>query len=91
MNTFTELKQTVRLAIPLIFTQLLSQTLPFVDTVMAGREPPHVLAAVALGAQIYSLVFLFMVGIALVITTNVSKYHGANDTVRIRRSFQQGL
>ena len=91
MNNFTELKQTVRLAIPLIFTQLLSQTLPFVDTVMAGREPPHVLAAVALGAQIYSLVFLFMVGIALVITTNVSKYHGANDTVRIRRSFQQGL
>lgn len=91
MSTFSELKKTVRLAVPLIFTQLLSQTLPFVDTVMAGREPPHVLASVALGAQIYTLVFLFMLGIAMVITTNVAKYHGANDALRIRRSFQQGL
>lgn len=91
MNTFIELKKTVALALPLIFTQLLSQTLPFIDTVMAGREPPHVLASVALGGQIYTLVFLFMLGIALVITTQVSKYHGAQDSVRIRRSFQHGV
>ena len=91
MSTFTELKKTVALAIPLIFTQLLGQAQPVVDTVMAGRETPAVLAAVALGAQISMIVFLFMLGIALAITTNISKYHGANDRMRIRRSFQQGV
>lgn len=47
-SIFSELKKTVTLAIPLIFTQLLSHVLPVVDTVMAGREPPAVLASVAL-------------------------------------------
>ena len=46
-STLTELKQTVKLAIPLIFTQLLSHVQPVVDTVMAGREPPVVLASAA--------------------------------------------
>ena len=73
------------------FTQLLSYVQPVVDTVMAGREPPVVLASVALGAQMFTMIFLFMIGIALVITTQISKYHGAGDRMRIRRSFQQGL
>ena len=91
MNIRHELKTTIALALPMILTQLLGQIMPVIDTIMAGREPPHVLASVALGAQIFSFVFLFMLGIALVITTNISKYHGANDRPRIRRSFQQGV
>ena len=89
--TTPELKKTLALAIPMIFTQLLSYVQPVVDTVMAGREPPAVLASVALGAQMFTMIFLFMIGIALVITTQISKYHGAGDRMRIRRSFQQGL
>ena len=89
--TIPELKKTLALAIPMIFTQLLSYVQPVVDTVMAGREPPVVLASVALGAQMFTMIFLFMIGIALVITTQISKYHGAGDRMRIRRSFQQGL
>ena len=74
MSTFTELKKTVALAIPLIFTQLLGQAQPVVDTVMAGRETPAVLAAVALGAQISMIVFLFMLGIALEIRLERRSY-----------------
>lgn len=88
---FSELKKTVTLAIPLIFTQLLSHVLPVVDTVMAGREPPAVLASVALGTQIFVLIYLFMIGIALVITTQIARHQGAGDRLRIRRSFQQGV
>ncbi len=90
-SIFSELKKTVTLAIPLIFTQLLSHVLPVVDTVMAGREPPAVLASVALGTQIFVLIYLFMIGIALVITTQIARHHGAGDRLRIRRSFQQGV
>ena len=90
-TTFSELKKTVTLAIPLIFTQLLSHVLPVVDTVMAGREPPAVLASVALGTQIFVLIYLFMIGIALVITTQIARHQGAGDRLRIRRSFQQGV
>lgn len=90
-TTFSELKKTVKLAIPLIFTQLLSHVQPVVDTVMAGREPPAVLASVALGAQVFVLIYLFMIGISLVITTQIARHHGAGDRLGIRRSFQQGV
>ena len=75
-TTFSELKKTVKLAIPLIFTQLLSHVQPVVDTVMAGREPPAVLASVALGAQVFALIYLFMIGVSLVITTQIARHHG---------------
>lgn len=90
-TTFSELKKTVKLAIPLIFTQLLSHVQPVVDTVMAGREPPAVLASVALGAQVFALIYLFMIGVSLVITTQIARHHGAGDRLGIRRSFQQGV
>lgn len=90
-TTFSELKKTVKLAIPLIFTQLLSHVQPVVDTVMAGREPPVVLASVALGAQVFVLIYLFMIGVSLVITTQIARHHGAGDRQGIRRSFQQGV
>lgn len=91
MNTLSELKKTVTLAIPLIFTHLLGQALTVVDTVMAGRQSPQILASVALGAQIFTFIFLFMLGLAMAITTQIAKYHGASQPPRIRRSFQQGL
>ncbi|MDO4436217.1 MAG: MATE family efflux transporter [Cardiobacteriaceae bacterium] len=84
-------KDTLRLAIPMMLTQLLGYAAPVVDTVMAGRESPQVLASVALGAQLLGFVLLFGIGIAVAITTSVARYHGAHHSVGVRRSFQQGL
>lgn len=85
------IKDTLRLALPMMLTQLLGYAAPVVDTVMAGREGALVLASVALGAQLYSFVLLFGIGLAVAITTNVARYHGAGDALNVRRNFQQGL
>lgn len=85
------IRETLQLAIPMMLTQLLGFAAPVVDTVMAGRESALVLASVALGAQLYAFVALFAIGVAVAITTNVARYHGAGDALNVRRNFQQGL
>ena len=91
MTARHELAATLRLALPLILLQLLSYAQPVVDTVMAGRHSDLTLASVALAAQIFSFIYLFMAGCALAITAAVSQANGRDDRAQIRRNFQQGI
>lgn len=86
-----ELKETIKLALPMIVSQLLGYAIPVIDTIMAGRESPLVLASVALGAHLYAFIYFFMLGLIVAVATMVARYHGAGDIKRIRYSFQQGL
>lgn len=85
-----ELKGTLRLGFPLIFSQLLGYAQQVIDTLMAGRHNALTLAAVSLAGQLFTLVYLLMIGIGIAISASVSRYHGRQDPMRIRRSFQQG-
>ena len=91
MTARHELAATLRLALPLMLLQLLSYSLPVIDTVMAGRHSDLTLAAVALAAQIFSFIYLFMAGCALAITAAMSQANGRDDRAQIRRNFQQGI
>ena len=91
MTARHELAATLRLALPLMLLQLLSYSLPVIDTVMAGRHSDLTLAAVALAAQIFSFIYLFMAGCALAITAAMSQANGRDDRTQIRRNFQQGI
>ena len=91
MHLRAELGPTLRLAIPLILMQLLSFGQAVVDTVMAGRHGDLTLASVALAAQIFSFVYLFMAGCALAITAAISQANGRDDRTQIRRNFQRGI
>ena len=91
MRLRDELGPTLRLAVPLILMQLLSFAQPVVDTVMAGRHSDLTLASVALAAQIFAFIYLFMAGCALAMTAAISQANGRDDRALIRRNFQQGI
>jgi len=91
MRLRDELGPTLRLAVPLILMQLLSFAQPVVDTVMAGRHSDLTLASVALAAQIFAFIYLFMVGCALAMTAAISQANGRDDRAQIRSNFQQGI
>ncbi|UJF24249.1 MATE family efflux transporter [Suttonella sp. R2A3] len=88
---FSQLWRSITLGIPLIATQLLGYAPTVIDTIMAGDDSPLTQASVGLAGQIYSMIFLFMLGTTIAISATVSHYHGNGDARRIRRSFQQGL
>ncbi|PIE82594.1 MAG: MATE family efflux transporter [Cardiobacteriales bacterium] len=86
-----ELKGTLALGLPLIFTQLLGQAQQVIDTVMAGQHDALTLSAVSIASQMFALVYLLMIGIGVAISATISRYHGKNDRIHIRRSFQQSV
>ena len=88
---FTELRRTLALAGPLMCSQLLSFALPVIDTVMAGRHSTLTLAAVALGAQIFSFIYVFAIGVLVASATQIARAAGAQDPRQLRRAFQRGL
>lgn len=86
-----EAGDTLRLAAPIIVSQLAQVSLGFVDTVMVGRLGPEALAAVALGAAPFFAIALVFLGITLATEPLVSQAHGAGDTARVMRSVRSGL
>lgn len=67
---------TTRLALPLIGGQLAYVGMSFVDTVMAGRLSPQALAAVALGASVWSSAHMLLLGVLLALPPFISEYDG---------------
>ena len=57
-----ELRQLIRLAVPLVFTQLAQMGMGVVDTVMAGRLGAVNLAGVALGGVVFWPLLLLVAG-----------------------------
>ncbi len=71
-----ELSQLVRLASPIILTQLSQMGMGVADTVMAGRLSAADLAGVALGGNLFWPAMLFITGLIMSITPSVSQLHG---------------
>lgn len=87
----TELIPTLKLAIPMIGTQLLNYGQQIIDTVMAGRHSALTLSGVSLANQLFALVYLLMSGVGIGFSAYISRHHGAEDSTAVRRHFQQGL
>ena len=85
------LKQTIRLSLPLIISQVMMVGMTFVDTVMAGQLGATTLAAVAVGSSVWSTVILFVFGTLMVIPPIVSEKDGGRLHHEVAPFFRQAL
>jgi MATE family multidrug resistance protein len=72
-----ELSQLLRLALPIVLTQLSQMGMGVADTVMAGRYGAVDLAGVALGGNMFWPLLMLVTGVLMAITPSVSQLHGA--------------
>ena len=94
VRTFAdEFRQTLRLALPLIFAELGWMSMGLVDTIMVGRLPDSAIAigATGLGQSLYHMLAIFGGGLLLGMDTFVSQAHGRNDVRDARFTLVNGL
>ena len=87
----TELWAILRLAGPLIASQLAHMLMVLTDTLMMARLSPEALAGGGLGAATYSFVSIFCIGVIAAVGTLVAIRQGAGDIVGATRLTQAGL
>lgn len=90
-RNLAELGQLVRLAGPLVFTQLAQMGMGVVDTVMAGRLGAVNLAGVALGGVVFWPLLLLVAGIVMALTPTVSQLHGSGRSHEAGEAVRQVL
>ena len=81
----------MRLAGPLIASQLAHMLMVLTDTLMMAKISPEALAGGGLGAASYSFVSIFCIGVIAAVGTLVSIRHGAGDIVGAARLTQAGI
>jgi MATE family multidrug resistance protein len=81
----------LRLALPIMAGQLLAVALNVIDTVLAGHLGTTVLAAVAMGYQVWVLVLLVVLGTLLAVTPTVAQLDGAGRRDEAGAVFRQSL
>ncbi len=86
-----EMRATVRLALPLIFAQLAAIGSNVIDTVLAGHVDAHVLGAVAVGANIWSLVIVSGIGMMMALPPSIAQLDGAGRRREVGAVFRQAL
>jgi MATE family multidrug resistance protein len=88
-----DFRETLRLALPLIFAELGWMTMGIVDVVMVGRLPNSAVAigATGLGQSLYHSVAIFGGGLLLGMDTFVAQAFGREDLADARRTLINGL
>jgi MATE family multidrug resistance protein len=76
---------------PILLGQLASITSVVIDTVMTGHASAADLAAMGLGAGVYSSVFMGLVGVVTALNPIIAHHHGARRWEAIGASYVQGL
>jgi len=87
----TELKALLRLAGPLVASQLAHMLMLLTDTLMMARISPQALAGGGLGAASYSFVSIFCLGVIAAVGTLVAIRQGSGDRAGATRLTQAGL
>jgi MATE family multidrug resistance protein len=93
-NTFrTELRPTLRLALPLVLAELGWMSMAIVDTMMVGRLPNSAvaIAAVSLGGILVNVLAMFGGGLLIGLDTLVSQAFGAGEREDCHRSLLHGI
>jgi MATE family, multidrug efflux pump len=87
----SELRATVRLALPVVLVQVGMMFMGVVDTVMVGHVSATVLAAVALGNLYYFNAIVLSQGTLMALDPIVAQAVGAGDEEGVSRALQRGL
>lgn len=88
---WTEAKQLIRLASPILVAQVAQIAMNFVDTVMAGQVSAVDLAAVSVASSFWLPIILLVQGIIMALTPIVSQLNGARKRDEIRPAVHQGF
>jgi MATE family multidrug resistance protein len=86
-----ELSAMVRLAIPVVLSELGWMAQGIVDTIMVGRLGPAAIGAVALGNALFYTPSLFGIGLLLGLDTVVAQAYGRKDFDDCHRWLAQGV
>jgi MATE family multidrug resistance protein len=87
----TELAALVRLAVPVVLSELGWMAQGVVDTIMVGRLGPVSIGAVALGNALFYTPSLFGIGLLLGLDTVVAQAYGRKDYDDCHRWLAQGI
>jgi MATE family multidrug resistance protein len=87
----SELRSTIRLAIPVVLVQLGFMAMGVVDTLMVGRLSARALAAVAIGNLYFFNVSILGSGTLMALDPIVAQAVGAGDAETVARSAQRAL
>ncbi|MGL4717296.1 MAG: MATE family efflux transporter, partial [Aeromonas sp.] len=88
---WSETRQLVRLASPILVAQVAQIAMNFVDTVMAGQVSAVDLAAVSVASSFWLPIILLVQGIIMALTPIVSQLNGARKRAEIRPAVHQGF
>ena len=86
-----ELKEMLRLALPLVTGQLSAIGMNVIDAMLAGHLDAHTLGAVAVGTSVWSLALVAAIGVMLALPPSVAQLNGAGRTTEIGPLFRQAL
>jgi MATE family multidrug resistance protein len=86
-----EFVETLRLAVPMMLTQLGQIAMMTTDLVLIGRLGEDSVAAAALAHTVYFISFTFGLGLMAAVSPLAAQAFGAGDVRRIRRSLRVGL
>ena len=86
-----ELKEMLRLALPLVFGQLSAIGMNVIDAMLAGHVDAHTLGAVAVGTSVWSLALVAAIGVMLALPPSVAQLSGAGRRAEIGPLFRQAL
>jgi MATE family multidrug resistance protein len=81
----------IRLAVPVVLSELGWMAQGVVDTIMVGKLGPAAIGAVAVGNAVYYTPSLFGIGLLLGLDTLVSHAYGRNDHEECHRWLAQGV
>jgi MATE family multidrug resistance protein len=87
----TEVRETLRLALPIAFAQVALMTMGLVDAAMVGRVSKTDLAAVSIGNSLAFAVVCTPMGVTMAVEPLASQAVGAGDPGRAWQSFRAGL
>ncbi len=88
---WSEARQLIRLASPILVAQVAQIAMNFVDTVMAGQVSAVDLAAVSVASSFWLPVILLAQGIIMALTPIVSQLNGARKQDEVRPAVHQGF
>jgi MATE family multidrug resistance protein len=86
-----EIRATVRLALPLVLTQLAAISVNVVEIGMAGRLDARVMGAVAVGANVWFFAVMGLMGVMMALSPNVAQLDGGGRRGEAAGLFRQSL
>jgi multidrug resistance protein, MATE family len=86
-----EFRLMLKLAVPVVLSELGWMAMGIVDTIMVGRLGAEAIGVVSLGNALFYALAIFGVGLFLGLDTLVAQAYGSGDLADCQRSLRQGL